>query len=520
MDTSRGQRMDQRSDSVPALSVQHVVKHFGGVQALRGVSLSVRHGEILGLVGHNGAGKSTLIRIITGDLVPDSGEITVDGQPVSVGTTRQTTALGIGVVRQELNLVPELTLAENIFLGDEREFTQVGFLDRRAMAEKARPLLARVGLLTNPNARLGSLTIGDQQLVAAARALRSAARILLLDEPTSSLSPWEAERLFVQIRALAQQGAAIIYISHRIDEVANLCHRVIVLRDGQAVAEYANPAQSKALMIESMAPGAATLARTQNDTRGAALFDINEVVIGKHGPCSCTLYAGEIVGLFGLVGAGRTTIARGLVGDLPLDAGALRLRDQTVKIRSPWHGYRLGIAYLSEKRTSESIFVGMSVGNNITVRPPPMTSSAGWLRSRRTHQIAAQTIADLTIKAPHLTMRIEALSGGNQQKAVLGRLLADHLDVLILDEPTHGIDVAAKHDLHALLAQFVSRGKAVLYISSEMSELLTVADRLLVMREGRIVRELDPRQTQEREILAIAAGAEEAKERESYDNTR
>ncbi len=501
-----GETLSATGAIAPVVEVIDIHKRFGGVYALRGVQLKVDRGEILGLVGHNGAGKSTLIRILTGDVKPDSGEIHIDGVSVQFDSVRNALEKGIGVVRQELDLVPELTLAENIFLGREDKYTHFGFLDRRAMYEDARPLIERVGLSVSPASRLNALSIGDQQLIAAARALRSAGHVLLLDEPTSSLTPWEAERLFAQVRALARSGVAIIYISHRIDEVVSLCHRVTVLRDGETVGNFPTPTEAMQQIVDTMAPGSDPTAVEVERAPGEVLLEARGIRVGRHGPASFQLRAGEIVGIFGLVGAGRTTIVQALVGMLPLDEGRIMLKGRPVVIKSPWHGYKIGIAHLSENRKAESIFPGMPVRSNITLRAPQDTAKQGWLNLWRMRRLAEQMIRELSIRPDNQDLTIEALSGGNQQKAAIARLLANLPEVLILDEPTHGIDVAAKRDLLALLNDLAAQGKAIAFISSELPELLTVADRVLVMRRGQVMREFDPRTSLERDIVGAAAG--------------
>ena len=495
----------------PAIAAEGIRKRFGGVEALRGVSLSVFPGEIVGLVGHNGAGKSTLVRILHGDLQPDQGEIRLAGEPVRFTSISDALHKGLGVVRQELELVPDLEIAENVYLGDEGPFTKFGLLDRKRMRESAAPLLKRVGLAVEPSARLGSLSIGDQQLVAAARALRRAASVLLLDEPTSSLSPHEAKRLFEQVRALAQSGIAIIYISHRMDEVTALCDRVVVLRDGQVVGEFTDPRRQQSNIISAMAPGSGTFAGSgEARTRGAALLEVRQLRTGRNGPTAFTLHSGEILGLFGLVGAGRTTLARTIIGDIRRSSGDIVLKGDRIFPAAPHEAYRLGVAYLSESRKTESIFGGRSVRENIGVRVPQKTSRYGFVQPRPFAELAAGMIRRLDIRPADPVKQIELLSGGNQQKAVLGRLLVDTLDVFILDEPTHGIDILAKQDLLKVLREVSAQGKAVVFISSELPELMAVSDRILVLRGGQVVLEADPRSVGEREIMGAASGEEAA----------
>lgn len=496
--------------SVPAIAAEGIRKSFGGVEALRGASIAVHPHEIVGLVGHNGAGKSTLVRILHGDLQPDEGELRLSGRIVRFSSISDALNQGLGVVRQELELVPDLTIAENIYLGDEAGFVTVGLLDRKAMCDSAVPLLKRVGLSVDPAMRLGNLAIGDQQLVAAARALRRAASVLLLDEPTSSLSPHEAERLFEQVRALAASGVAIIYISHRIDEVAALCHRVVVLRDGQAVGEFTDPSHQQRDIISTMAPGSSTTAAAATGSLGTPLLEVKDLRTGRNGPTSFTLRSGEILGLFGLVGAGRTTLGRTLVGDVRRSSGEIVLKGDRIFPAAPHEAYRLGLAYLSESRKTESIFPGRSVRENIGVRVPRDTARFGLVSRQRFAALAADMIRRLDIRPADPGKQIELLSGGNQQKAVLARLLSDTLDVFILDEPTHGIDIAAKHDLLRVLRDVASQGKGVIFISSELPELITVSDRILVLRQGRVVLEADPRIVSEQEILEAAAAGKQA----------
>jgi ABC-type sugar transport system ATPase subunit len=493
-----------------ALEARDIHHAFDAVRALRGVDLSVRPGEILGLVGANGAGKSTLIRVLTGDLVPDRGVVLVKGREVHLASIRDAQALGIGVVRQELDLVPDLSVAENLFLAEEHRFGSGRLrLDRKALAASARPLLDAVGLSLDPRRPLHELSIGDRQLVAAARALRDAAVVMLLDEPTSSLTPWETERLFATLRSLAGRGVAIVYISHRLDEIGLLCDRVSVLRDGANVGDFSSPSTELERIVAAMTPGMGqgrVRARREASPTGEPILEARELRVGRHGPASFVVYPGEIVGIFGLVGAGRSTIARALTGSIEPVGGTLLLRGQPARLPSPWHGYRQGLAYLAEDRKAESILPGISVRLNIGVRAPGDTAHAGILDLGRLRQLAQRTIARLAIKTPDDQALIEQLSGGNQQKVVVGRLLAERLDILVLDEPTHGIDVKAKRELLDLLVELASEGKAIVLISSELAELVDVADRVLVFRRGRVVAEFDGSAVDEHELVGAAAG--------------
>jgi ABC-type sugar transport system ATPase subunit len=498
------------TEVVPALAAIDVHRSFGAVRALRGVSLHVAPGEILGLVGANGAGKSTLIRILTGDLEPDAGEVRVTGRTATLTSVRDAQALGIGVVRQELDLVPDLTVAENLFLGEEARATGSSWrLDRRALARDARPLLDAVGLPIDPATPVASLSIGDRQLVAAARALRDAGTVMLLDEPTSSLTPWETERLFATLRTLAARGVAIIYISHRLDEIGALCERVTVIRDGANVGDFTAPAGQLDAIVAAMTPGlGAAVDRSGQSTRavGEPILEARGLVVGKHGPADLVLHRGEILGIFGLVGAGRSTIARALTGSIQPDAGEVLVRGTIAHMKSPWDAYRTGVAYLAEDRKTESILPGLSIRLNVGVRAPGDTARAGVLDMGRLRSLAQRTMDRLAIKAPSDEALIEQLSGGNQQKAVVGRLLAEQLDVLVLDEPTHGIDVKAKRELLDLLRDLAEEGKAILLISSELAELVSVADRIVVFRKGQVVAAFEAAEATETGLVGAAAG--------------
>ncbi|CAN5578897.1 L-arabinose ABC transporter ATP-binding protein AraG [soil metagenome] len=495
------------SQGPAVLSVRGAEKSYGAVRALRGVDLDVRSGEILGLVGANGAGKSTLIGVLTGVVQPDAGEVLVDGKVTSLRSMRDALDHGVAVVRQDVDLVADLTIAENLFLGCEAGFRRRGQLDRRQMGAASRPLLERVGLETSPSRKLRTLAIGDQQLVAAARALHRAGRVLLLDEPTSSLSPWESARLFEALRAVAAQGVGIVYISHRLQEVAELCDRSIVLRDGAVVAEFGDVRANLDGIVSAMTPD--TPDSSDNSGMGTASREVAlrvaDIRVGRHGPASFTVHRGEVVGIFGLVGAGRSTMGRAIAGVLRPDSGAIIIDGEACRLASPWHGFRAGIAYCSEQRKTESILPSMSVASNLVVRAPPGTSRWGFLRPRGVRRHALNMIERLTIATPSETKAIEQLSGGNQQKVVLGRLLAEDLRVLVLDEPTHGIDVKAKRELIEMLRDLARGGLAVVFISSELTEIMTASDRVLVMRRGVVTAEFAPGAS-ERELVGAAAG--------------
>lgn len=493
--------------SAPALRVQGIGKSFGGVAALRGVDLEIRQGEILGLAGANGAGKSTLINVLTGQLTPDVGTLSVRGVEVTLDAPRRAAEQGIGVVRQELDLVPDLTVAENLALGDERAFRRRGYLDRTKMAASASETLARVGLSIAPATLVSELAIGDQQLVAAARALRHAGSVLLLDEPTSSLTPFEAERLFTVMRKLRDDGVGVVFISHRLNEVAQLCDRVVVLRDGQVAGEFGVSEEGMGDIVEAMVPGSQALTReTQRPEPGAVVLSADGLSVHGRRPVDLQLCGGEVVGVFGLVGAGKSSLGRALAGIVPAASGTMTVDGRPYRPRSAADAFEAGVACLSEDRRSEGILPALSVRQNISVRAPRETARAGVLRNRAITRLVSEMFTRLRIKAASDSLDIRDLSGGNQQKVLLARLLAEDLRVLILDEPTHGIDVRAKYDLLTTVGELTRKGVAVLMISSEIPELLAACDRIIVMRMGEVVAELPASEATERILMAAATG--------------
>jgi ribose transport system ATP-binding protein len=493
-----------------ALSVQRISKSFGGVAALVEVDLVVRAGEILGLVGANGAGKSTLINILTGQFEPDGGNVLVEGSEANLSSPRSAQAAGIGVVRQELDLVPDLSVSENLALGEEGRFLKAGWLDRHAMRKFAEDLLLRVGLEINPDQKVQDISIGDRQLIAAARALRNAGSVLLLDEPTSSLTPFEAERLFGAMRALCLEGVGVVFISHRLDEVAKLCNRVIVLRDGRVAGGFENPIQQMSEIVEAMVPGTAAIDRIERTGKiGEIVLKVDEIVIGKRAPVSLTVRSGEVVGLFGLVGAGRSSLGRVISGSMSPTGGSMTLRGKNFIPKDPAQAFERGVASLSEDRRNEGILPHLSVQKNMIIRTPGDTAPKGMLIKLAIERLVGKMIDRLSIKTSSDRIGILSLSGGNQQKVLVARLLAEDLSLLVLDEPTHGIDVRAKRDLLQTFHGLTSQGVGILMISAEIPELLAACDRILVMRSGVIIAEFNPSLTNEQMLMSAATGGQQ-----------
>ncbi len=503
-----------------ALRMHGIRKAFPGVLALGGVDLEVRKGEVHVLLGENGAGKSTLVKILSGAHRKDAGRIWIDasvgaGQPreVEIAGPRHARALGVGIIYQELTLVPSLTAAENVFLGREPT-TLPTLVDRATMTTRAQALLDRVGASFAASTPVSALGIAQRQLVEIARALSLHARILVMDEPTSALSDRETRALFGAIRGLTAEGVAVVYISHRLDEIFEIGDRVTVLRDGRHVATHEIRHVDRDALVRAMAnrtleaempkatvacgPGrSAELLRVERLTRRGALDDV-----------SFTVHAGEIVGLAGLMGAGRTEVARAVFGLDALDSGTISVRGRVQRIRGPRAAIRAGIGFVTEDRTGQGLVLGRSIRDNVALPVLRRLSRFGVVRRRAERETAERFVRDLRIRTPSAERRVLQLSGGNQQKVVLAKWLACDVDVLILDEPTRGVDVGAKQEIYTLIAQLVSRGVGIVLISSELPEIVGLADRALVMRGGRVVSEFARAgggMTQER-LLAAAVG--------------
>jgi ribose transport system ATP-binding protein len=485
--------------------MSHISKSFPGVQALRDVQFEVRQGEIHALMGENGAGKSTLMKILAGIYHPDSGTIEIDGRPLTIETPAQARSIGISIIHQELNLSPNLSVAENICMGREPH-SFAGWLDTRAMNRAAQEVLQQVGATFPPTTIVSALSIAQQQLVEIAKSLSEHARILVMDEPTASLSERETQKLFDIIRTLRSQGIAIIYISHRMSEVYELADRVTVLRDGQYVGTLEGDAINADELIRRM------VGRSLNDLYvheevepGATALEVHNLTNGHGiGPASLTLKRGEIVGLAGLIGAGRTELARLIFGADHVSRGEIRVDGKPVKIKHPIDAIRIGIGLVPESRKEQGLFLQMAIQENITINAMPTLSIAGFLDAHRLRRSAQKQVDDLSIRLASLDQAVMNLSGGNQQKVVLGRWLTLGPKVLLLDEPTRGVDVGAKAEIYHIMSQLAQNGVAILMISSELPEILGMSDRILVMREGKIVAELPGRTTTQEEIMLHA----------------
>ena len=489
------------------VEMRGIVVQFPGVRALNGVSLDVHAGELHVLLGENGAGKSTLIKVLSGVRAPDSGEVYVDGRTVRLRHPRDAQALGINAIHQELNLAPDLSVAENIFLGREPMLVRaLGIVDRHALVRQARQILASLDLRVPPDAKVKDLGVAGQQMVEIAKALSLESRLLVMDEPTSALTSREIDRLFATVRELKRRGVAIVYISHRLDDVKALGDRATILRDGALVGTVSVADTPIDELIRLMVgrdlkdkfpkatvdPGGDAL-RVEHLTRAGVLHDV-----------SFHVRRGEIVGLAGLVGAKRTETARAIFGADPLDGGRILVHGTPVTIRSPRDAVRLRMALIPEDRKRQGILAAMSVRENITLSSLPRFAHAGVVDIRAERADARRYATSLRVAAPDLERPVVHLSGGNQQKIVIAKWLSTDADVLLFDEPTRGIDVGAKVEVYQLMGELVRRGAAILMISSELPEILGMSDRILVMRDGRIVGAFDRRDATEERILECA----------------
>jgi ribose transport system ATP-binding protein len=491
----------------PILELQGIVKRFPGVVALAGVDLDLRAGEVHVLLGENGAGKSTLVKVLAGVHRPDAGEIRVDGRPVRLGSPRDAQALGISTIHQELALVPDMTVAENVFLGREPLASRrLGIVDRRALVRAARDLLGGLALRIAPEAIVRRLGLAQQQMVEIAKALSLDARVIVMDEPTAVLTATEIDALFAMIARLRARGVAVVYISHRLEEVKRVGDRATILRDGARVRTVGVADATVDELIRLMvgrdlaekfprtptAPGEEVL-RVEGLTRRGVLHGV-----------SFALRRGEILGLAGLVGSRRTELARAVFGADPVDGGRVVLRGRPARIASPADAITCGLALLPEDRKQHGIFATLPVKDNVTLAALGRFCRLGVLDLARERRHAEEFVRALHVATPDVDRWALHLSGGNQQKVIVARWLSTSADIFLFDEPTRGIDVGAKVEVYRLMNDLAARGAAVLMISSELPEILGMSDRVLVMRQGRIAGELPRAEATEEAILALA----------------
>ncbi|WP_277884442.1 sugar ABC transporter ATP-binding protein [Escherichia coli] len=490
------------------LQMKHITKRFPGVLALNDVQFTLRRGEVHALLGENGAGKSTLMKILSGVYQPDEGEIIFEDKPVSFSDPLSAQNVGITIIHQEFNLFPELTLEENIFIG--REFCKKNRwrLDEKQQRQATIEILQKLNLAIKPDTLVADLTVAQQQMVEIAKAISVNARILIMDEPTAALTETEIESLFRVTRLLKEQGTGIVYISHRLEELALIADRATVMRDGQYIStvdyECVKISDLIAMMVgrdlgniyprrEALQQRIPVL-KVNGLTRKGVLNDIN-----------FTLYRGEILGFAGLMGAGRTELARAIFGADSIDSGTLKLNGKETVIKDISDAIQQGISYLTEDRKKEGLALNLSVERNIMLgNYPEYSDRFGNVDSRRCQQTSEEQVKALRIKTPNLEQAALNLSGGNQQKIIIARWVCKDTDILIFDEPTRGIDVGAKLEIYELMNRLVAKGKSIIMISSELPEVLGMCDRILVMRSGRITGELSAKEATQEKIMQYA----------------
>ncbi len=489
----------------PLLRMANIEKSFPGVHALKGVSLELHPGEVLGLMGENGAGKSTLMKVLGGAHQPDAGSIEIQGRRVDIVSPHAASALGISIIYQELNMIPAMTARENLFLGRERNHR--GFINIKREREEARGLFERVGVDIDPEAEVKTLSVAQHQGIEIAKALLLDAKIVVMDEPTAALTQTESERLFRIIAELKAKGLGIIYISHRLDEVLELSDRVAVLRDGESVGTRSRSELDRPTLIEMMVgrklsqefpPRRVGLGPVRLEVRGIGLGKtVNDV--------SFSVRAGEVVALVGLVGAGRTETARLLFGADRMDRGQVLLDGKLLNLANPRDSIRSGIALLTEDRKSQGLVLIQSVRDNFALPNLRQWSRFSFIKTRVEENAFARYVDSIRIKIPNQEQLAKNLSGGNQQKVVLAKWLQANCEAIIFDEPTRGVDVGAKYEIYQIINELAAGGKAVVMISSELPEALGMADRLLVMRGGRIVGEIArPKEATQADVLRVA----------------
>ncbi|AJJ59656.1 sugar ABC transporter ATP-binding protein [Yersinia pseudotuberculosis] len=504
-------------NKVPLLEMRNITKSFGKFQALKGVDLAVFSGEIHALMGENGAGKSTLMKILAGAYTTTSGEILIEGRPWSIKGPKDALNAGISLIYQEMQLAPNLTVAENIFLGSE--LSRGGLVQRKEMVMQTQAVIDRLGAQFKASDLVMGLTIAEQQQVEIARALHRNSRILVMDEPTAALSTRETHRLFELILRLRDEGMAIIYISHRMAEVYELSDRVSVLRDGQYVGSLMRANLNANELVRMMVgrPLSDLFNKERDIPLGHSRLNVHHLTDGaKVQAVSLQVRSGEIVGLAGLVGAGRSELAQLIFGVRKATGGTIEIDGVPLVIHSPREAIRHGIGFLTENRKEQGLFLELAAQDNITMATLERDACYGLLDRKKARAISDDAINRLNIRVPHAQVRAGGLSGGNQQKLLISRWVAISPRILILDEPTRGVDVGAKSEIYRIMSQMAREGVAILMISSELPEVVGMSDRVYVMHEGRIAGELHHPDITQENIMTLATGVTEDHKKEVY----
>ena len=489
------------------LEMRDIHKSFPGVQALRGVGLAVRPGTVHGVMGENGAGKSTLMKVAIGLYRPDSGTITLRGKHVVFDSVHDALSQGISMIHQEMSPLPHMTVAQNIFLGREMK-NRFGLIDHRGIDEAAGAMLRDLKINISPRQIMGKLSVAQMQLVEIAEAVSRKADLIIMDEPTSAITEKEVAHLFSIIRDLKQRGVAVIYITHKMDEVFAITDEVSVYRDGEFVGREDSTNLTRESLIKMMVGRTIDqFFQKENATFGAPVVEVEGLT--RHGyftDISFKVREGEIFGVAGLIGAGRTEVMESLFGVSPKQAGVVKVRGKIVKIESPYDAIRHGIAFLTEDRKRSGLYLNLSVRDNITMPSLRNNLNALFINHRALRKLCTDAVGALTIRTPSLDQLVMFLSGGNQQKVLVSRWLATVPTLLIMDEPTRGIDVATKSEIYKIMSSLAKSGKAIILISSEMPEILAMSDRIMVMHEGRNVGEISRAEATQEKILHMATG--------------
>jgi rhamnose transport system ATP-binding protein len=494
------------TEAPPRADLRGISKRFAATQALDDVSLELRPGEIHGLVGENGAGKSTLVKILAGVYQPDSGTIWLDGEATVLSGPARARELGIAVVHQEPRLFPDLTIAENVYIGHAPR-GPLGTIDWRSTRRAASTLFEELDVRFDVGAPVRGLSMADQQLIEIAKSLSFDARVLILDEPTASLSAHEVDRLFTIVRRLRDRGVAVLFVSHRLGEVFELCDRATVFRDGRHVVTAATRELTTADLVRHMVGRSVSLFPKVETPIGDVLLEVDGLArTGEFRDISFAVRAGEIVGLAGLVGAGRTEVARVLFGIDARDAGEVRLAGKPVRFASPSQAMAAGIAYLPEDRHQDGLVLDFSITQNVTLPILPRLFPRLFVSASREDEVAKEYTEQFRVRMTGVDQLVEALSGGNQQKVVLAKWLASKPTVLILDEPTRGIDIGAKVEVHRIISELAASGLAIILISSDLPEVLAMSDRIVVLHEGRVAAELSREAATEEGVMYAATG--------------
>lgn len=493
------------------IEMSGIKKAFNGNVVLNDVQFNLQQGEIHALMGENGAGKSTLMKILSGIYTKDAGEIKVDGKTVTFKSPKDAEKYGIVVIHQELNILPDLTVAENLFLGKEKTYGKLGILKNKEMDQEAKELLSRLGLDVNPKTRAGDLSVGKQQIIEIAKAIASNAKYIVMDEPTAALTDREIQTLFETIRELKAKGISFVYISHRMEEIFAICDRITILRDGQYVGERNIP-ETNFDEIVAMMVGRELGERfpERNCEIGDVKLEVKNLSIkGLFENISFQVRKGEVVGVAGLMGAGRTEVAETLFGYRKAHSGEIFIDGKKVSIKSPIDAMKHNIGYVTEDRKTKGLILNFSIQENVSLANLKKVSSSGIVKKEREESLVNQYIEQLKIRTSGPKQSAKSLSGGNQQKVVLAKWLGTEPEILILDEPTRGVDIGARKEIYHIINELAQAGVAILMISSELPEVIGMADRVIVMQEGKLTGEVQKEEMTQELIMHYATGGEQ-----------